>query len=246
MTVIQYFRNSIRQILFGRSTKQKNALSREDIARRYLNGSGIEIGALHKPLKVSPSTRVKYLDRMSAESLRQHYPELNELPIVPVDIIDDGETLATISDASQDFVIANHFFEHCQNPIKAVSNMLRVLRHDGVLYLSIPDKRYTFDRDRPVTKLAHLIKDYSEGPDWSRKPAFEEYVRFVDKIKDETEAQKKVAHYLAMDYSIHYHVWTEIEMLELLVFLNQNLKIPFFVELVVKNDIEVIMILRKD
>ena len=226
--------------------KQKNALSREDIAGRYLNGDGIEIGALHKPLKVSPSTSVKYLDRMSAESLRQHYPELNELPIVPVDIIDDGETLATISDASQNFVIANHFFEHCQNPIQAISNMLRVLRHDGVLYLSIPDKRYTFDRDRPVTKLSHLIKDYSEGPEWSRKPAFKEYVRFVDKIEDETEAQKKVAHYLAMDYSIHYHVWTEIEMLELLVFLSQNLEIPFLVELVVKNDIEVIMILRKD
>lgn len=227
------------------SSANDRGLSREGIAERYLTGDGIEIGALHNPLKVPAAAKVKYLDRMPSEMLRKHYPELDGMPLVSVDVIDDGENLATVSDLSLDFVIANHFIEHCQNPIKAVTNMLRVLRDNGVLYLSIPDKRYTFDRARPVTAMDHIIRDYYEGPEKSRKSTFEEWVRFVNDIKDETMAEKKVAYLMGIDYSIHYHAWTEIEMMELIVFLRKNLGIPFVVELIFKNDIEVIMILRK-
>lgn len=237
-------RKIINRFFPAQSLMNRQPFSRETIAERYLKGHGIEIGALHKPLKVPHAAKVKYLDRLSNEALRQHYPELDGVPLVSVDILDDGETLATIPDHSQDFVIANHLIEHCRDPIKAVMNMLRVLKKNGILYLSIPDKRYTFDRDRPITTMDHIIKDFDEGPDWSRKPAFEEYVKYVDKVSDEDEAKKKVTHYMAIDYSIHYHAWTEIEMLELIMFLKRKLGIPFMVELVFKNDIEVIMILR--
>ena len=44
-------------------------------------------------------------------------------PFVPVGCIDDGERLGKIADASQDFVIANHFLEHCQDPILALLNI---------------------------------------------------------------------------------------------------------------------------
>ena len=46
------------------------------------------------------------MDRYSAEDLRRHYPELAALPLVDPDIIDNGETLESIADASQDFVIS--------------------------------------------------------------------------------------------------------------------------------------------
>lgn len=49
---------------------------REAIASRYLMGEGIEIGALHMPLRVPVTARVKYLDRLPLEGLRGHYPEL--------------------------------------------------------------------------------------------------------------------------------------------------------------------------
>lgn len=221
-------------------------LTREKIAGRYLKGNGIEIGALHKPLRVPPAAKVKYLDRMSSEALRKHYPELNDVPLVPVDIIDDGETLSSIDDQSLDFVIANHFLEHCQNPIDAAANMIGKLRKNGVLYMAVPDKRFSFDRGRPITGIGHLVKDFEEGPEWSRRAAFEEYVKFADRMQDETEAKKRVAYYMDIDYSIHYHVWTEFEIMELIVFLRKNLDIPFDVELVFMHEAEVIVILRKN
>ena len=73
-------------------------------------------------------------------------------------MIDDGETLATVPDSPRDFVIANHFIEHTEDPIAhAAATTLRVLRPGGVLYMAVPDKRFTFDVDRPVTPLEHLV-----------------------------------------------------------------------------------------
>jgi hypothetical protein len=72
---------------------------RETIARVYLRGNGIEIGALHHPLKVSRWARVKYVDRLSVPDLREQYPELDSEDLVNVDILDDGESLRTSTSA---------------------------------------------------------------------------------------------------------------------------------------------------
>ena len=114
-----------------------------------------------------------------------------------VDIVDDGERLETIGDLTQDFVIANHFIEHSQNPIGAIENMLRVLKHGGILYLAVPDKRYTFDIDRPVTTIEHLLQDYEQGPQWSKRQHFEEWSRFIDKIVDRVQPHGRVITRLA-------------------------------------------------
>ncbi len=84
--------------------------------------------------------------------LRQHYPELANENLVPVDIIDDGEKLATFKDRSQEFVIANHFLEHASRiRLEPSDGLLQVLRLQGILYLAVPDKRFTFDAERPLT-----------------------------------------------------------------------------------------------
>jgi len=220
-------------------------INRELIANNYLAGAGIEVGALHQPLPVPSVAQVKYVDRMSVADLRTHYPELNSLPLVEVDIIDNGESLTTIADSSQDFVIANHFIEHCQNPIASLQSMLRVLKIDGVLYLAIPDKRYTFDRDRQVTLVEHILRDYNEGPAWSRRQHFEEWARLVDKIEDDVKAEARINHLMTIDYSIHYHVWTQTEFVELLVAVKKTLPLEFELELFCKNGEEMIVILRK-
>ena len=219
-------------------------LGREIIAETYLRGEGIEIGALHNPLKLPDTVTVKYVDRLPVAELRKQYPELESQQLVDVDIIADGEKLETIGDASQDFVIANHFIEHCQDPIRALLNMFRVLKVWGMLYLAIPDKRYSFDIDRPITPLEHLIRDFREGPEWSRRQHFEEWVRFVNKVEDDEEARKQVSANMEMNYSIHFHVWTQFEMLDLISSLRGM--VTFEIELVLRNENEVVFILRKD
>jgi hypothetical protein len=50
---------------------------------------------------------------------------------------------------------------------------------------------------------------------------------------------------MKQDYSIHYHAWTQTEMLELMVTLKKELYFYFEVEFISKNIDEVIIILRK-
>lgn len=59
---------------------------RSILAREYLVGQGLEIGALHKPLKVRNGAQVTYVDRLDLPGLRAHHPELQRFDLVNVDI----------------------------------------------------------------------------------------------------------------------------------------------------------------
>ena len=229
--------------LLGAPVRPEELLRRKTIAGAYLRGRGIEIGALHNPLKVPKTARVRYVDRMGTADLRKEYPELDGKKLVSVDILDDGTTLATLADGTQDFVIANHFVEHCEDPIRALGNMLRVLKDGGILYLAIPDKRYTFDRDRPVTPIEHLMRDYQEGPAWSRRQHFEEWTRLVNRVRDEKRVARETDDLMAKRAPIHFHVWTQADLIELIAALRRMW--PFDVELLFKRHNEVIFVLRK-
>ncbi|MCE2983516.1 MAG: class I SAM-dependent methyltransferase [Parachlamydia sp.] len=231
---------------FLRQKNGSNHLGREQLSKAYLKGKGIEIGALHNPLYVSSKAFVSYVDRMSVADLKKHYPELSKLPLVPVNIIDNGESLSTVPNESQDFVIANHFVEHCQDPFSTLGNMFRVLKKGGILYIALPDKRYTFDRERPATTIEHLIRDHAEGPENSKIIHFEEWVRLVDKVEGEEKISQEIKRLVDIDYSIHFHVWTQSEMLEMFLALKKELKIAFDIEACLKNEHEFITIMRKN
>lgn len=221
-------------------------LSREGIARHVLRGEGIEIGALHSPFPVPSGVRVRYVDRMPETELRRQYPEMDYARFVPVDIVDDGERLGRIADSSLDFVIASHFLEHCQDPIGAIENFLRVLRPGGVAYIIVPWRGNQFDRDRPVTTLEHLLRDHREGAQGSRRRHYEDWVRIGLKVvDDEAWALNRIEHYLKLDYSIHFHVWDAPALLKMMVALRDELGFAFEVEVFVGLAEEYATVLRK-
>jgi len=176
---------------------------------------GIEIGALHQPFPVPATAQVRYVDRLTSSQLRAEYPELAGLPLVEVDIVADGETLTAIEDASQDFVIASHFLEHCADPIGALGAHLRVLRPGGALLLAVPDRRYGIDRFRPATSLEHILADHEHGPARSRQEHYREWAMLVDRPLGHVAADQTETHAAALEersYSIHFHCWTPDEL----------------------------------
>lgn len=177
---------------------------------RWLSGSGIEIGALHNPLSLPDGAEVRYVDRFDETQLRKHYPELADKPLVPVSLIGNAQDLSVLSDNAVDFVVANHLFEHLDNPIRGLEEMARVLRPGGVLYLALPEPRATFDSRRRLTSVKHLVRDYRRGPKRSRKAHFTEWVEKVEMYTDGGQVEDvgaRVRQLSEMDYSIHYHVW---------------------------------------
>jgi predicted SAM-dependent methyltransferase len=191
-----------------------------------LSGSGIEIGALHRPVE-APHLKVKHVDRMSREDLLKQYPELQGLPIVQADVLDDAETLANIPDKSQDFVIANHVIEHMRNPIMALLNWQRVLKPGGRLFLAAPDKRYTFDKEREITPIEHILSDYNDPSRERDYQAFLDFARFVScrtfNVKPESEYEQFAKHLHDIDYSIHFHVWDDNAFSKFVRYLEKNI-----------------------
>jgi predicted SAM-dependent methyltransferase len=218
-------------------------LQRRSLVRAYIKGRGIEIGARHRPLKVSSRARVTYVDRLWVPGLQQQHPELASRKLAPVDIVDDIEKLTRFPDESQDFVIANHVLEHCQNPIGALLNFLRVLRRGGILYLAVLDDRYTLNRARPVTSLEHMLQDHERGPEWSKEQHLEEWTRLVNGVQEPEEVAEQVTLLMSIDYDIQYHVLTQHELMEMLLLLRK--KLNFEIEVFLKREKEILVILRK-
>ena len=236
-------KRAVRSVLFA--PDREHATARRRLAARSLRGDGLEIGALHMPLRLPRGARARYVDRMNVDDLRAHYPELEQYDLVTPDIIDDGETLASIRSGSTDFVVANHLIEHCQDPIGALLAFARVLREGGMLYLAAPDRRKNaFDCDREETSLEHLVRDHEDGPQWSRAAHYEEWARHAINVPPEEVSARAMA-LDQRDYSIHFHTFTPTSFLALLVFCRQTYDMPFEVVVLETNGHEFILVARR-
>gem|GEM_PF-781526 len=130
------------------------------LAHKYCRGRGLEIGgsahnpfglnALNVDMTDSPETVFKREEiRLCGRSL-------------PVDIVAWGDAIPRPNE-SQDFVVSSHVLEHFPNPIKALLEWDRLLRPGGVIFMIVPHKDRTFDRENARTPLQHLIDDYVKG-----------------------------------------------------------------------------------
>jgi predicted SAM-dependent methyltransferase len=236
------------QILTLEKQQLLNQLSerRSLASHAFLKGTGIEIGALHMPLPLPADTTVRYVDYLSVENLRKQYPELRDLPLVDVAIVDNGEQLTKVKNGSVDFIVANHFLEHCQDPIGTLITFCKKLRSEGVVYMCIPNKEYTFDMDRPVTTYDHLLQEHKKYPS---KELYLEHCREIaqhtEKLETKAEIDQCVRCLVQTKYSIHYHVWTQAALSEFFYRVAADFSLNITVEAMIKNQHEIICILRK-
>jgi predicted SAM-dependent methyltransferase len=189
-----------------------------------LKGKGLEIGPLHRPMVTHSGMKMTYVDRCTVAELRAHYPELNELPLVEPQILDDAETLKTVSNESFDFIISAHVIEHMKNPLSALEQWARVVKPGGLIYMIVPDKRVTFDKKRVRTSIAHMVLDY-KNPSDARD--YEHYLDYAVHVHDKVEpnsAIEEANRLLETDYSIHYHVFIPEDVVAVLEWFSSNIR----------------------
>jgi len=224
--------------------KPKGKEVRIRLSNKYIKGKGIEIGALQNPSPVSNDAHVIYVDKIDTITARQHYPEKNGQKLVNVDVLDDGEKLSNFPVESLDFIIANHFLEHTQNPILTIKNHLARIKFGGIIYYAIPDKWKTFDIKRPLTTFEHVLKDYENGPNISYDSHFAEWVELVNNTPKE-EQEQRIKKLKDMNYAIHFHVWDRKSFDEFLTKTNAVMGNSFQILDYISVDNENIAILQK-
>ena len=187
-----------------------------DIIEKYLVGVGAEIGAFKTPL---PGIRPIYIDC---------FEEYAGSPTL-VDYFGSA-TAMPFRDSSLNYVAASHVIEHVANPLAALREWYRISRHGGFLYIVVPDRRYTFDRRRPLTTVPHLIEDFEKevgdndpthiddfifNVDWALfSPATSE--RDVEKDRHTLREKYLAATRARLSINIHFHTFEPASFFQLI------------------------------
>ena len=118
----------------------------EDVIPGLLTSPGVEIGAFKTPIPgITPIHVDCFAEFADQPTLADYRGSATDLPF---------------KDSSLNYVASSHLIEHVANPLAAFQEWHRVLRHGGVIYMIVPDRRLTFDRGRPLTSVDHMIDDY--------------------------------------------------------------------------------------
>ena len=129
---------------------------------------GLEIGALDSPLvtaqELADRGKIFYLDHLSTEDLCSKYEDddsVNKGKIVSVDFIcPDGDIVKATKKEKFDYVVASHVVEHAPDLLKFLKEINDILNPGGVFFLVVPDKRFTFDLNRPETTFGSVLRAF--------------------------------------------------------------------------------------
>jgi hypothetical protein len=129
---------------------------------------GLEFGPLTRPVVQPDEGPIEYVDHLSTDQLRAKYeddPNVDASAIVRVDLVlEEGRLPAHAQAGGYDYIVASHVFEHIPDPIGWLHECAAALRPGGTVCLALPDKRYTWDILRPVTRLAEWVDGFIAKP----------------------------------------------------------------------------------
>lgn len=128
------------------------------------DGLGLEIGpSLNPVVPKQEGHRIKILDHADGDTLIRKYPQ-HGLPQEQIDRIEDvdfvwsGEPFPdTVGQERFDFIVASHVIEHTPDVIAFLNECADILAPGGVVCLVVPDKRFCFDRFRPLSSLGQVV-----------------------------------------------------------------------------------------
>ena len=145
-------------------------MTREEIILSYIkrDGLGLEIGAGCAPIAPKKQGfRVHVLDHCDKNALIEKYRPhgINVGNIEEVDFVWDGRSYTELIGRRHvyDWIIGSHVLEHTTDLIGFLNDCDSLLKKEGVLSLAVPDKRYCFDRFRPLTGIGRVI-DAARNP----------------------------------------------------------------------------------
>ncbi|WP_197093303.1 class I SAM-dependent methyltransferase [Methylobacterium aquaticum] len=127
------------------------------------NYRGLEIGALNNPIIPAGQGKMDYVDYTDCTGLKEQHRALPErvAGIVDVDYVWTGSgSLADVVGSRDvyDAIIASHVIEHVPNTLGWFRGVMDVLKPGGYFNLAIPDCRYTFDINCPVSTIGQMIE----------------------------------------------------------------------------------------
>lgn len=203
----------------------KNPFKRETIryAQTFKNQAGIEVGGPSSSFGIKSffpvylyARKIDGVNFSSNTVWEGHIKEGNTYRYAknkPAghQYIDEASELSSVPDNHYDFLLSCHSLEHIANPIRALKRWNNVLKPGGRFCLVLPDKRYTFDHNRPYTSFEHLLADFEHNVTERDDTHFEEVIRLHDLSKDQDQTKEELVNRTQNNYinrCVHHHVFS--------------------------------------
>ncbi|MDM7943738.1 MAG: methyltransferase domain-containing protein [Hydrogenophaga sp.] len=123
----------------------------------------------------------------------------------------DATDLSQIGSESYDFLLSSNCLEHVANPLKAMSEWVRVVKRNGHLLLALPNKAANFDHRRPVTSFQHLLEDFHKDVGEDDLTHLDEILRLHDLSMDPPAGTRESFQRRSLDNvhnrTLHHHVF---------------------------------------
>ena len=190
------------------------------IKNKYFKGRGLEIGPGDFPYSQQNTT---YIDKFP-----KHYDLNKSKKVIKVD-----NDQIPFGNSTFDFLISAHCLEHCPDTIKTLKEWIRVVKKEGLLFIILPHCDRTFDKGRKYSTLEHHIKDYKNKVDiYDQDPLIEwENISLKNAkpkwLLDENSRNVDGSlnfKWMAENGLIHYHSWTQNELLDIGKYLNLKVR----------------------
>ena len=126
----------------------------------------LEIGAFDNPTFMRHEANVYYCDYFCKKELVKQYGKSRPERVnnaVNVDYVTKDINFQRHIEQKFDLIVANHVLEHTPNMIGWLQNLSLILKENGLLFLSVPHKEYTFDKLRSSTSAWELIRNFEQN-----------------------------------------------------------------------------------
>ncbi|MEX3901048.1 methyltransferase domain-containing protein [Paraburkholderia sp. BR10954] len=124
------------------------------------NGRGAEIGPLDIPLLSKDEADILYVDHLDTEGLQKKYPTLTNIAPVDRPMVNNNLADTLRADSPLDYLVASQVMEHVPNPVRWLREAAETLHTGGLLALSLPDRRMTFDFLRHESRPSDVVSAY--------------------------------------------------------------------------------------
>ena len=191
------FINDYKELSYDTINSINNKKTKDSkLVNKYLSGlHGIEIGGASFADFGINAININIVS--NSDNVKSNYSDFEEYKWVGyfknVNLVCNGDQLP-FKDGTVDFVFSSHVIEHFYDPISALLEWNRVVKDGGYIFLIVPHKERTFDKDRKRTTLEELISRHI----------------------------KPLSANVQYNYFEHHSVWITEDFLELCKYLNLN------------------------
>lgn len=216
--------------------KKPISIKESALAHKYLDGlNGVEIGASTQNSFGLEKTPGAYAN-IDFEADQGQKWQANSFEVTKVNFVASGDNLP-FKDNSLDYIISSHVIEHFFDPIAALEEWYRVIKDNGYIFIIVPHKERTFDKNKKTTTLKELILRHNKDI------KIQSYVHMTDKEKERSlfvtqgASSSDEPHLLIenntsipngwerfkKDDHHHWSIWTTEEFLKLCKYMNLNI-----------------------